>query len=239
MSAGLCVRDLRAGYEADNPIVRGIDLAVEPGRVLTLIGPNGAGKSTAMKALAGIVPLTSGAITVAGRPIDGLPVHQRVTAGLSFVPQSGNVFASLSIADNLSLGAPAGIQSGRERALALLRSLPELADGHERPAGQLSGGQRQMVAVARALMACPRVLMLDEPTAGLAPQAVDLLLATVRRLADDGLAVLLVEQNVAAALTVSDEVMVLSAGRCALTETPSKLRTDPRLSALYLGGIPT
>lgn len=235
MSAGLCVRGLQAGYEAGNPIVVDLDLAVPAGRIVTLVGPNGAGKSTAMKALAGTVPVTAGEVTVAGVPVGALPTHARVASGLAYVPQSDNVFATLSIRDNLILGAPRGVTGGWSRALALLERQPGLAGRLDRPAGELSGGQRQTVAVARALMAQPAVLMLDEPTAGLAPSAVETLLVTLRQLADAGLAVLLVEQNVAAALRVSDGVLVLVAGRCVLAGPPATLAGDPRLAALYIG----
>ncbi len=237
MSAVLEVTGLVAGYEPGNPIVRGASVRVPPGALVTLIGPNGAGKSTCVRAIAGLVPIAAGQVSLGDVDLTALPAYRRVEAGLAFVPQSENVFASLSVAENLALGAPRGSRApGRARAEALLATLPEMAGLWSRPAGTLSGGQRQLLAVARALVAAPRVLVLDEPTAGLSPRVVTLLLRALRQLADEGLAVLLVEQNVRAAFTVSDQVLVLVQGAPVLTGTPAALAADPQLTALYLGG---
>ena len=236
MSPCLHVTDLVAGYESGNPIVRGARVAVKPGQIVTLIGPNGAGKSTCVRAIAGLVPVESGRIELAGVDITTVPAHARVAAGLGFVPQSDNIFADLSIAENLDLGIPRGAKrDGRERADALLASVPELCERRSRRAGGLSGGQRQVLAVARALMAAPTVLLLDEPTAGLSPRAVTELLMQCRQLADGGLGILMVEQNVRAAFTVSDQVVVLVQGAVAMVGTPAQVSADPRLAAYYLG----
>jgi len=237
MSPRLTVSGLVAGYEAGNPIVRGVDLAVRSGQIVTLIGPNGAGKSTCVKAIAGLVPVEAGRIELDGEQVESWPVHRRVLAGMGFVPQSDNVFGGLSLAENLDLGAPRGsVVTGKARALALLSSEPALAGRMTNLAEGLSGGQRQLLAVARALVADPHVLLLDEPTAGLSPRASTHLLQQLRCLADEGLAILLVEQNVRAAFTVADAVVVLVQGACAMTGTPAELSADPALAALYVGG---
>ncbi len=156
MSAVLEVTGLVAGYEPGNPIVRGASVRVPPGALVTLIGPNGAGKSTCVRAIAGLVPIAAGQVSLGDVDLTALPAYRRVEAGLAFVPQSENVFASLSVAENLALGAPRGSRApGRARAEALLATLPEMAGLWSRPAGSLSGGQRQLLAVARALVAAP------------------------------------------------------------------------------------
>ena len=236
MSPCLAVSGLVAGYERGNPIVRGASVTVEPGQIVTLIGPNGAGKSTCVRTIAGLVPLEAGRIELEGQDITAVPAHGRVATGLGFVPQSDNIFADLSIEENLQLGVPRGAtRDGRARAEALLASLPEFRDGRARRAGGLSGGQRQVLAVARALMAAPTVLLLDEPTAGLSPRAVTELLRQCRQLADEGLGILMVEQNVRSAFTVSDQVVMLVQGAVAMAGTPAQLIADPRLAAYFLG----
>jgi branched-chain amino acid transport system ATP-binding protein len=237
MSACLEVTGLVAGYERSNPIVRGASITVESGQIVTLIGPNGAGKSTCVRAIAGLVPIEAGHIQLNGLDITTVPAHGRVATGLGFVPQSDNIFADLSIDENLQLGIPRNARrEGRARAEALLASVPEFRERRARRAGGLSGGQRQVLAVARALMAAPTTLLLDEPTAGLSPRAVTELLTQCRQLADEGLAILMVEQNVRAAFTVSDQVVVLVQGAVAMAGTPQQLSADPRLAAYYLGG---
>ncbi len=204
-----------AGYEPDLPIVNGASLGVAAGEILAVLGPNGAGKSTFIKAIAGLVPIGGGRITFEGRDITHLAAHRRLGLGLAFVPQTENVFARMSIADNLRIAGDALSDKKRapERMAAMFETFPDLARQRGLLAGRLSGGQRQMLAVARALMAEPRVLMLDEPSAGLSPKLVDDVLNRLARIRDQGVAILLVEQNVRAALAVADRALVLVEGR--------------------------
>ncbi|MBS0374738.1 MAG: ABC transporter ATP-binding protein [Proteobacteria bacterium] len=229
------VRGLVAGYESGAPAVRGVDLVVRAGEFVAVIGPNGAGKSTLVRAIAGVVPASAGEIRVAGQDLGKLPAYRRARLGLGFVPQTENVFAALSVRENLVLVAEC---AGRPAAAGIevaLGAFPELAPLLGRPAGVLSGGERQRLAVARALIAQPRVLLLDEPSAGLAPPVVERLLATLRALAAEGLAVVLVEQNVRAAFAVADRVELLVAGECRLAGSPASLAADPAFAAHYLG----
>jgi branched-chain amino acid transport system ATP-binding protein len=233
----LQVDALVAGYEAGAPIVRGASLCAESGELVALIGPNGAGKSTLVKSIAGLVPIESGSVRLAGIDITALAAHARVRARLAFVPQTDNVFTAMSVADNLKLGAqalPATARAGRIDAVYAL--FPDLLRQRRLAAGRLSGGQRQMLAIARALVVEPRLLLLDEPSAGLSPKVVAEVLDTLRAICAAGVAILLVEQNVRAALAVADRVYVLVAGRNRLDGTPQALAGDPALAALYLGG---
>ncbi len=235
MTALLTVEGLRAGYEPGLDIVTGASLALAAGEVLALLGPNGAGKSTLVKALAGLVPVRAGRIRLDGADLGGLPTHARIACGLAYVPQSENVFATLSIRENLEL---AGFRLGRalrSRIDAVLSMFPDLVDRPERPAGRLSGGQRQMLAIAMALLGAPRVLMLDEPSAGLSPRLVAVVLARLDQVRAAGTGVLLVEQNVAAALDVADRAMVLVEGRERHVGPARALRGSPLLAELFLG----
>ena len=235
MSALLEVEELRAGYEVGLDIVNGVSLMLAAGEILALLGPNGAGKSTLVKALAGLVPLRAGRIRLAGRDLTAVPTHRRIACGLAYVPQSENVFATLSIRDNLEL---AGFRLGaalRPRVDTVLAMFPDLADRPGRPAGRLSGGQRQMLAIAMALLGEPRVLMLDEPSAGLSPRLVSDVLVRLDAIRARGTAILLVEQNVAAALRVADRVIVLVEGRELYVGPARELEASPRLAELFLG----
>jgi branched-chain amino acid transport system ATP-binding protein len=227
---------LVAGYEPGVPIVRGADVSVSSGEVVVLLGPNGAGKSTLVKAMAGLVPVVSGTVELDGRDITAVPAHLLVRQGLAFVPQTENVFAGMSVADNLDLAAavlPRSARAGQvERVLSLF---PDLRAVRGRIAGRLSGGQRQMLAVARALIPEPRALLLDEPSAGLSPKLVGLLMAKLAELRASGLAVLLVEQNARAALTVADRACILVQGRVAHEGAGVSLLADPVVARLYLG----
>ena len=212
----LAVRGLRAGYGHGGDIVCGIDLDQSPGSILAVIGPNGSGKSTLVKTLAGLLRPRAGSIAVSGRDVSQASPARRVAAGLAYVPQEANIFRNLTIAENLKLATEflrgrAGI--GPARKAEVMALFPELSPRPKRLAGHLSGGQRQMLAFASALLANPAMLLLDEPSAGLSPKFVGATMEAVLRVRASGVGVLLVEQNVQAALRVADEVMVLVAGR--------------------------
>ena len=232
------VEDLEAGYEPGLPVVRGASLGVAAGEIVAVLGPNGAGKSTLVKAVAGLVPVSAGRVLLHGQDITRVPAHRRVFEGLAFVPQTENVFANLSIAENLELAAALLVRVKAERHARLqpvYAMFPDLERQRSLKAGRLSGGQRQMLAVARALIARPRVLVLDEPSAGLSPKLVGEVLAMMRTVRDSGVTVLLVEQNVKAALTVADRAAVLVEGRERIVAPCAELVGDPRVAELYLG----
>jgi branched-chain amino acid transport system ATP-binding protein len=230
----LHIERLRSGYGRIE-VLHGVSLSVERGEIVTLIGANGAGKTTLLQAVAGVQP-SAGAIRFGGEDIARVPAHLRVKRGISLVPEGRQLFAPLSVRDNLRLGtwSRSGTGSGRglERVCALFPMLAELL---EVSAGALSGGQQQMLAIGRALMAEPRLLLLDEPSMGLAPNIVDQVLAAIRALKAGGLTILLVEQNARAALAIADRAYVLETGRIALTGSASEIRDDPRVREAYLG----
>jgi ABC-type branched-subunit amino acid transport system ATPase component len=233
---GLSVQDLVAGYVRGLPVVHGVSIEVDRGEIVTLIGPNGAGKSTVLKAIAGLIEREGGRVRLDGRDVTALPAHEVVTAGIGFVPQTGNVFTTLTVHENLTVGAHviAGpLEQRRDRAYSLF---PPLAARRSLRARTLSGGERQMLAIARALMTDPTLLMLDEPTAGLAPRAVDEVFGQLRRLAESGIAVLMVEQNAKAALRASDRGYVLTEGRNRVAGAARELLDDPGVAEAFLGG---
>jgi ABC-type branched-subunit amino acid transport system ATPase component len=233
----LQVSGLVAGYTPEVDILRGIDLRVEPGEIVTVLGPNGAGKSTLIKTIAGLVPVREGGVRLFGDDIGGVAAHDMVRRGLAYVPQTNNVFVRLSIEENLEMGAyiqhdRAAIREGVERMFALF---PSLRNRRRQTAGTLSGGERQMVAVARSLMAQPRVLMLDEPSAGLSPKLVGVVFGKVREVRDMGVTILIVEQNAKAALAISDRGYVLAEGRDRVNGPAADLLHNPEVGELYLG----
>lgn len=233
----LLAEDIVAGYVPGLPIVQGASLHAAAGEVVTVIGPNGAGKSTFVKAIAGLVPKEAGRVQLAGREIGALAAHEIVRAGVGFVPQTGNVFTALSIEENLKVGGH--LLPAPQRAERLARAyvqFPELAAKRKALARTLSGGQRQMLAIARALMTDPTLLILDEPTAGLAPRVVEDVFRQLRRLAQAGVAVLMVEQNARAALRASDRGYVMAQGRNCAQGAAGELLQDPGIGALFLGG---
>ncbi len=232
----LQVQDVVAGYEPGLPIVRGAGFTLAAGEILVLLGPNGAGKSTLAKAVAGLVTVSSGDIRLRGQSLAGIAAHDRIRHGLAFVPQTGNVFAGLTVAENLAIAVqilPRGDRAGR--IAARLAVFPDLAAARRGPAGRLSGGQRQMLAIARALAVGPSVLTLDEPSAGLSPKLVGAVMEKLREIRASGVAVLLVEQNARAALAVADRAMILVEGRIAHEGHGASMLDDPAVAGLYLG----
>ena len=237
MTAMLEIGDLHVSY-GQVDAVRGVSLKLEHKQIISVIGPNGAGKTTLLAAVMGLLPC-KGVLRFEGEDLHRLDVEARVERGLCLVPEKRELFGSLTVLDNLQLGAYAK----RHRSDALKRQLesvyqrfPPLADRRAQRADTLSGGERQMLAVGRALMSSPRLLMLDEPSLGLAPLIVRDILAIVRQLRDDGVSILLVEQNARAALESSDQGYVLETGEIALSGASQDLADDPRVKATYLGG---
>lgn len=231
----LVIDRLEAGYEPGLSIVRGASLSVQSGEIVAILGPNGAGKSTLVKAVAGLVPVSSGRTLLFGQDITRVAAHRMVFAGLAFVPQTENVFVNLSIAENLELAAALVKADRHERLHPVYAMFPDLARQRSLLAGRLSGGQRQMLALARALITRPRVLMLDEPSAGLSPKLVGVVFDKLREVRDSGVTVLLVEQNVKAALALADRAAVLVEGKERIVARAAELLGDERIAALYLG----
>lgn len=234
--AALSTRGLIAGYERDLPIVRGIDFAVAPGELVVVLGPNGAGKSTFVKAIAGIVPVFAGNVALGANDITNVPAHEKIARGLAFVPQTENIFATLTIFENLELAAdllPRPLR--RERIARVEAMFPDLASRPGLRAGQLSGGQRQMLAVARALIIDPQVLILDEPSAGLSPRIVREVFSSLARINKAGVTIILVEQNVKAALAIAHRGVVLVEGQLRHEGPAARLADDPIIAELYLG----
>jgi branched-chain amino acid transport system ATP-binding protein len=225
-----------AGYEPGAPIVNAVSLVAKAGEIVILLGPNGAGKSTLVKAIVGLAPLTSGRVLLCGRDVTGVPAHRMVGLGLAFVPQTENVFAQMSVADNLRLAAgilDAGTRTPRLEATYGL--FPDLSRQRRLLAGPLSGGPRQMLAVARAMIVAPKVLLLDEPSAGLSPRLVELVFAKLSEIRKNGVAILLVEQNARAALAIGDRAYILAEGRQVYAGIATGLADDARMAQLYLG----
>ena len=230
-----------AGYEPGVPIVDGASLAVASGEILAVLGPNGAGKSTFVKAIAGLVPIASGTVRFGEADITALPAHRRLGAGLAFVPQTENIFATLTVADNLRIAGdrlPDRREAAR-RIAELYDRFPDLGRQRRLLAGRLSGGQRQMLAVARALVVGPRVLLLDEPSAGLSPKLVGEVFSGLAAIRATGVGIVLVEQNVRAALAIADRVLVLVEGRNRYEGPAAGVADDPAVADLFLGGRPT
>ena len=233
----LRVDELQVHYGAVQAL-KGVSLQVRVGEVVTIIGSNGAGKSTLMKAVSGLVPVAAGRIAFAGHDITGVAGHLRVPLGIAQSPEGRQVFADQSVLDNLMLGAYHRKASAAELAAdveAQFTLFPRLRERQHQMAGTMSGGEQQMLAIARALMAKPQLLLLDEPSLGLAPLIVKEIFAIIRQLRSRGVTILLVEQMANQALAIADRAYVLETGRITLAGSGSELRRDPKVRAAYLG----
>ncbi len=226
---------MTGGYGSAD-ILHGCDIAVDKGEIAVIVGPNGAGKSTAMKAIFGMLPLREGRVNLGERDITGLSPQDRVAAGMGFVPQNANVFTSLTVEENLEMGAFIRTDDYSQTMQQVFSLFPILKKKRRQPAGELSGGQRQQVAVGRALMTNPSVLMLDEPTAGVSPIVMDELFDRILEIAESGIAILMVEQNARQALNIADKGYVLVQGRNRFTDTGAALLANPEVRASFLGG---
>ncbi len=235
----LRVRDLHVSY-GDIHALKGVDLDVNDGEIIAILGPNGAGKSTLIKAIIGVLPKRSGSIAFQGRAIDATPTAQRIRLGLGTIPEGRQLFPDMSVRENLILGAyarlgfliPASLDEALEQVFGIF---PRLRERENQLAGSLSGGEAQMVAVGRALMSRPRLLLCDEPSLGLAPLLVREVLATISRLLEAGITVLLADQNALAALRMADRAYVLDTGRVVASGPSASLAKDERLWTAYLG----
>ena len=231
----LRVDALTTGY-GEMEVLRSVSLAVEPGKIVSIIGPNGAGKSTAMKAVFGLLRPWQGSIRLGDREIGGLSPDRIVRLGMCYVPQTDNVFPSLTVEENLEMGAFVLRGPTKARKERVYDLFPRLAERRHQRAGKMSGGERQMVAMGRALMLDPQLLLLDEPSAGLAPLLVDLIFEKVRAINATGVAILMVEQNARKSLELADHAYVLVGGRNGIDGTGAELLDDPEVGRLFLGG---
>jgi len=234
--AMLEVKDLDVHYGGIHAL-KGVSFSVEEGKIVTLIGANGAGKTTTLRAISGLLKPSRGSVTFAGKPISALPAHEIVALGMSHVPEGRGIFANLSVDENLQMGAylrrdVAGIAKDRDRALSLF---PRIGERLSQNAGTLSGGEQQMLAIARALVARPKLLLLDEPSLGLAPQVVQLIFKIIRTIVSEGTTILLVEQNAHMALKVATTGHVLEVGALVSSGPAAELARDDKIRKAYLG----
>ncbi|HGG04359.1 MAG TPA: ABC transporter ATP-binding protein [Aliiroseovarius sp.] len=225
-----------AGYGKGPAILHNCTISVDPGQIAVIVGPNGAGKSTAMKAIFGMLNMHEGAVRLDGEDITGLSPQDRVIKGMGFVPQNNNIFTSMTVEENLEMGAFIRRDDISETMEQVYELFPILKDKRYQAAGELSGGQRQQVAVGRALMTQPKLLMLDEPTAGVSPIVMDELFDRIIEVARTGIPILMVEQNARQALAIADKGYVLVQGRNAHTGTGQELLADPEVRQSFLGG---
>jgi len=226
---------MNGGYGGAD-ILRGCTIAVESGEIVVIVGPNGAGKSTAMKAMFGMLDLRAGSVLLDGEDITTLPPQQRVQRGMGFVPQTQNVFTSMTVEENLEMGGFIRDDDFGDTIEEIYNLFPALREKRAQPAGELSGGQRQQIAVGRALMTQPKVLMLDEPTAGVSPIVIDELFDRIIDVARTGIAILMVEQNAKQALAIADRGYVLVQGENRYTDTGAALLANPDVRRAFLGG---
>ncbi len=236
MAALLEVTDLDVHYGGIHAL-KGVSFSVADGEVVTLIGANGAGKTTVLRAISGLIKPSRGEVRLAGRPITGLAAHQIVELGLAHVPEGRGIFSNLTVDENLHIGAflrtdPPRVAADRKRVLELF---PRLAERLRQSAGTLSGGEQQMLAISRALLAKPRILLLDEPSLGLAPQIAQRIFSIVRQIQAEGTTILLVEQNALQALRVANTAHVLELGACVTSAPAAELAKDDKIRRAYLG----
>jgi branched-chain amino acid transport system ATP-binding protein len=232
---GLVGTAMIGGYGGAD-VLKGCTIAVESGEIVVIVGPNGAGKSTAMKAMFGMLDLRAGTVLLNGEDISDLPPQQRVRRGMGFVPQTQNVFTSMTVEENLQMGGFIRGDDFSGTIEEIYRLFPVLREKRAQPAGELSGGQRQQVAVGRALMTQPKVLMLDEPTAGVSPIVMSELFDRIIDVAQTGIAILMVEQNAKQALQIADRGYVLVQGENRHTDSGAALLADPDVRRAFLGG---
>lgn len=227
---------IAAGYVKGLNILQGVDLVVNEGEIVSIIGPNGAGKSTLLKAIMSLIKVSAGRFYLNGTEKTGLSTHKIVKEGLGYVPQVANVFPSLTIEENLEIGSWS-IKDKRDALKKIYSDFPMLSDRKKDKAGNLSGGQRQILALARALITSPNLLLLDEPSAGLSPVAINDVFTSIKEINESGVSILLVEQNAKRALGFSDRGYVLDQGRNAYQGSGEELLNDPRVIDLYLGKL--
>ena len=228
---------IAAGYVKGLNILQGVDLVVSEGEIVSIIGPNGAGKSTLLKAIMGLINVSAGRFYINGFDKTNLSTHKIVNQGIGYVPQVENVFPSLTIEENLEIGAWSLNKLRRSTVNKILEDFPMLTERKKEKAGNLSGGQRQILALARSLVTSPKLLLLDEPSAGLSPVAIIEVFTTIKEINDKGVSILLVEQNAKRALSFSNRGYVLDQGRNAYQGEGSDLLNDPRVVDLYLGKL--
>jgi branched-chain amino acid transport system ATP-binding protein len=233
--AVLAVDDLVAGYVPEVDILTGVDLRVEEGEIVTVIGPNGAGKSTLIKSIFGLLPPRRGRVVLRGEDLAGLRPHAITRRGMSYVPQLDNVFESLTVEENLQMGALER-QKTHERTQEIYEIFPRLGERRKQAAGTMSGGERQMLAMGRALMPEPEILLLDEPSAGLAPAFVEAIFEKIAEINRHGVTLVMVEQNARRALAMSNRGYVLDVGQNRFEGPGKELLDDPKVAELYLGG---
>lgn len=227
---------MTGGYGTGADILHECTVAVDPGQIAVIVGPNGAGKSTAMKAVFGMLNIHQGTVRLDGEDISSLTPQDRVAKGMAFVPQTSNVFTSLTVEENLEMGAFLRRDDINVTMQQVFELFPVLKEKRKQAAGELSGGQRQQVAVGRALMTKPKVLMLDEPTAGVSPIVMDELFDRIIEVAKTGISILMVEQNARQALSIADKGYVLVQGTNRFTDTGAALLEDPEVRKSFLGG---
>lgn len=231
----LTVEGVVSGY-GEMQVLRGVNLTVEQDEIVSIVGPNGAGKSTVMKLVFGLLKPWEGAVRFAGADISGMAPEKLVKLGLSYVPQVDNVFPNLTVEENLEMGGFTRVGSLQQQKERVFELFPRLAERRRQRAGKMSGGERQMVAMGRALMLDPKLLMLDEPSAGLAPLLVDMIFEKIADINRSGVAVLMVEQNAKKSLALADRGYVLATGQNQVDGPGKQLLSDPEVARLYLGG---